>query len=150
MINRVGVNDSLLSEIVRRVLRVARPNRIILFGSAATGQMTKDSDIELLIVAPTLKNRHEERLRIADAIGDIEYPVDVIMIAPERFEATKDIIGGIAYPAHKYGRVLYEAAVREVLEGAPYPAPDGVPENARHSAPSASVAAGRANTRRCS
>ena len=106
----MGVNDSLLSEIVRRVLSVARPNRIILFGSAATGQMTKDSDIDLLIVAPTPKNRHEERLRIADAIGDIEYPVDVIMIAPERFEATKDIIGGIAYPAHKYGRVLYEAA----------------------------------------
>ena len=72
--------------------------------------MTKDSDIDLLIVAPTPKSRHEERLRIADAIGDIEYPADVIMIASERFEATKEIIGGIAYPAHKYGRVLYEAA----------------------------------------
>ncbi|MGA9623408.1 MAG: nucleotidyltransferase domain-containing protein [Bryobacteraceae bacterium] len=106
----MGVNDSLLSEIVRRVLSVARPDRIILFGSAATGEMTKDSDIDLLIVAPTPENRHEERLRIADAIGDIEYPVDVIIIASERFEATKDIIGGIAYPAHKYGRVLYEAA----------------------------------------
>ena len=106
----MGVDDSLLTEIVRRVLSVARPDRIILFGSAATGEMTKDSDIDLLIVAPTLKNRHEERLRIADAIGDIEYPVDVIVIASERFEATKDIIGGIAYPAHKYGRVLYEGA----------------------------------------
>ena len=106
----MGVDDSLLSEIVRRVLSVARPDRIILFGSDATGQMTKDSDLDLLIVAPALKNRHEERLRIADAIGDIEYPVDVIIIASERFEATKDIIGGIAYPAHKYGRVIYEAA----------------------------------------
>jgi predicted nucleotidyltransferase len=106
----MGVDERLLSEIVRRVLSVARPDRIILFGSAATGQMTKDSDLDLLIVAPAPKNRHEERLRIADAIGDIEYPVDVIMIASERFEATKDIIGGIAYPAHKYGRVLYEAA----------------------------------------
>jgi hypothetical protein len=36
--------------------------------------------------------------------------VDVILIASERFEATKNVIGGIAYPAHKYGRVLYEAA----------------------------------------
>ena len=24
--------------------------------------------------------------------------------------STKNIIGGIAYPAHKYGRILYEAA----------------------------------------
>jgi predicted nucleotidyltransferase len=100
----------LLGEIVRRVLSVARPDRIILFGSAATGEMTKDSDIDLLVVAPAPKNRHEERLKIADAIGDIEYPVDVIIIASERFEATKNIIGGIAYPAHKYGRVLYQAA----------------------------------------
>jgi predicted nucleotidyltransferase len=106
----MGVDEKLLGEIVRRVLSVARPDRIILFGSAATGEMTKDSDIDLLVVAPAPKNRHEERLKIADAIGDIEYPGDVIIIASERFEATKDIIGGIAYPAHKYGRVLYEAA----------------------------------------
>ncbi len=106
----MGVDERLLGEIVRRVLSVARPDRIILFGSAATGEMTKDSDIDLLVVAPAPKNRHEERLKIADAIGDIEYPVDVIIIASERFEATKDIIGGIAYPAHKYGRILYEAA----------------------------------------
>ena len=44
------------------------------------------------------------------AIGDLRYAVDVIVIPTERFEATKDIIGGIAYPAHKYGRVLYAAA----------------------------------------
>ena len=25
-------------------------------------------------------------------------------------EESKDIFGGIAYPAHKYGRVIYEAA----------------------------------------
>ena len=106
----MGVDESLLGEIVRRVLSVARPDRILLFGSAATGEMTKDSDIDLLVVAPAPKNRHEERLRIAEAIGDIEYPVDVIIIASERFEATKNVIGGIAYPAHKYGRVLYEAA----------------------------------------
>jgi len=106
----MGVDESLLGEIVRRVLSVARPDRILLFGSAATGEMTKDSDIDLLVVAPAPKNRHEERLRIAEAIGDIEYPVDVIIIASERFEATKDIVGGIAYPAHKYGRVLYQAA----------------------------------------
>jgi predicted nucleotidyltransferase len=106
----MGVDETLLSEIVRRILSVARPDRIILFGSAATGQMTKDSDIDLLIVEPVPGNRHEASVAIADAIGDVSYPVDVKIIASERFEATKAIIGGIAYPAHKYGRVLYEAA----------------------------------------
>ena len=104
------MDEALLNEIVRRVLRVARPDRIILFGSAATGRMTKDSDIDILIVEPAPKNRHEESVAITDAIGDVRVPVDVKIIATERFEATKNIIGGIAYPAHKYGRVLYEAA----------------------------------------
>ena len=106
----MGMDKELLDEIVRRVLRVARPDRIILFGSAATGRMTKDSDIDLLIVEPDPKNRHEESVAIADAIGDVSFPVDVKIIATERFEATKNIIGGIAYPAHKYGKVLYAAA----------------------------------------
>jgi predicted nucleotidyltransferase len=67
----VGVDDKLLSDVVR-------PAKIILFGSAAT--------------------------------GDVEYPVDVVVILSKRFSETKDLVGSIAYPANKYGRVLYEAA----------------------------------------
>lgn len=106
----MSVDESLLNEVVRRVLTVTRPDKIILFGSAATGQMTKDSDIDLLVVEPSPANRHEESVRIRRAVGEVPYPVDVIVIQTERFEATKNIIGGIAYPAYKYGRVLYEAA----------------------------------------
>jgi len=32
----MGIDETLLKEIVRRVLTVARPDKIILFGSAAT------------------------------------------------------------------------------------------------------------------
>jgi predicted nucleotidyltransferase len=106
----MSVDETLLNEVVRRVLTVARPDRIILFGSAATGQMTKDSDIDLLVVEPTLANTHEKRVAIRGAVGDIGYPVDVIVMRTERFERTKRLIGGIAYPANKYGRVIYEAA----------------------------------------
>ena len=104
------VDETLLNEVVRRVLTVARPDRIILFGSAATGQMTKDSDIDLLVVEPALASTHERRVAIRGAVGDIGYPVDVIVMRTDRFERTKRFIGGIAYPANKYGRVIYEAA----------------------------------------
>ncbi len=106
----MGIDDRLTQEVVRRVLTAAKPDRVILFGSAATGRMTGDSDIDLLIVEPAPANRHEESVKIRRAIGNIGYPVDVIVISTERFEETKNIFGGIAYPAHKYGRVLYEAA----------------------------------------
>jgi len=106
----MGVDEGLLKEIVRRVLGAVKPDRIILFGSAATGRMSKDSDIDLLIVDPAPRNTREESVRIRRALGDLGYPVDVIVIATERFEATKNVIGGIAYPANKQGRVLYEPA----------------------------------------
>lgn len=106
----MAVDETLLEEIVRRVLSVARPDRIILFGSAATGEMAKDSDIDLLVVEPAAANIHERRVEIRAAVGDVGYPVDVIVMRTERFERTKRWIGGIAYPANKYGRVLYEAA----------------------------------------
>jgi predicted nucleotidyltransferase len=67
----MDVDELVLSEVVRRVLAVAKPDRIILFGSAATGQMTKDSDIDLLIVERAAKSRHEESVAITDAIGDV-------------------------------------------------------------------------------
>jgi uncharacterized protein len=72
--------------------------------------MTKDSDIDLLVVGQASANRHEASVMIRDAIGDVDLPVDVMLMATERFEATKNVVGGIAYPAHKYGRVLYAAA----------------------------------------
>ena len=44
------IDESLVKEIVRRILAAAAPDKIIVFGSGATGEMTRDSDIDLLIV----------------------------------------------------------------------------------------------------
>jgi hypothetical protein len=40
----------------------------------------------------------------------MDYPFDIVIMDPGRFEETKHVIGGMAYPAHKYGKVIYEAA----------------------------------------
>ena len=106
----MGIDDGLIREIVHRLLGVIAPDRIILFGSAATGQMTRESDIDLLVVAPAPSNTVEERVKLYRALRGLGFPFDVFIIGTERFEGTKDIFGGIAYPAHKYGRVIYEAA----------------------------------------
>jgi predicted nucleotidyltransferase len=104
----MGIDDALKAEIVRRILTVSRPDRIILFGSAARGEMNRDSDIDLLVLEPDPGNTREESYKLRKAIGDLDYPYDVIVIPTERFEATKNLIGGIAYPAHKDGQVLYD------------------------------------------
>jgi predicted nucleotidyltransferase len=107
---RMGVDESLVKEIVHRILSVAAPDKIILFGSAATGTMTRDSDIDLLIVGAEPGNQRKESVRLRETLIGLGHPFDVIVISSEWFEESKGVIGGIAYPANKYGKVIYEAA----------------------------------------
>ena len=106
----MGIDEKLIDEIVKRILSVAQPDRIILFGSAAVGNMTRDSDIDLLIVEKDPGNTREESRRLRRALGAIGYPVDVLVISSDWFEDSKNVFGGIAYPAHKYGKVIYNVA----------------------------------------
>ena len=104
------IDEKLLHEIVQRILGVTKPERIILFGSAATGKMNSDSDIDLLVVEASLSNSREQCVHLRKALRGLGFPFDVIVMSSERFEETKGVIGGIAYPANKYGKVIYEAA----------------------------------------
>ena len=104
------LDDKLASQVVERILKVAEPERIILFGSATTSTMTPDSDIDLLVIERGLGSEREESIRLRKALSDMDIPVDVFAMTSERFEETKEVIGGLAYPANKYGKVIYEAA----------------------------------------
>lgn len=106
----MGIDEEIIHEIVKRVTSVVKAERIILFGSAATGHMTRDSDIDLLVIENSIENRDEDWLRLQQALRGMGYPFDIIVMARDRFEETKDVIGGIAYPAHRQGKVVYEAA----------------------------------------
>ncbi|GAG25699.1 unnamed protein product [marine sediment metagenome] len=106
----MAIDQELIDEIVRRILTVSRPSRVILFGSAAAGEMTRDSDIDLLVVEDEPGHTRKRSVEVRDALGSVGYPIDVFVITTERFERTKNVIGGIAYPANKYGRAIYEAA----------------------------------------
>jgi hypothetical protein len=46
--------------------------------------------------------------RLRQAVGDEDRVVDIWVMGELEFEETKHVIGGLAYPAHKYGLVLYE------------------------------------------
>lgn len=102
------IDDGLLNEIVNRIRNISTPRQIILFGSAASEAMTPDSDLDLLVIKDDLKNTREENLRLRKALNGIGLPVDIFAMTPERFSETKDVIGGLAYPANKYGKVIYE------------------------------------------
>lgn len=104
------LSDDAIRAIVERILRVARPERVILFGSAATDEMTQDSDIDLLVVEKSVPDVRKEAVRIRAALAGLPSAFDVIVMTSERFEETRGVIGGIAWPASRYGRVIHEAA----------------------------------------
>jgi hypothetical protein len=45
-----GVPKEVLDDVVRRIVEVAAPEKIILFGSAARGELGPNSDIDLLVI----------------------------------------------------------------------------------------------------
>ena len=97
-----------IPKIVKMIVREYQPAKVILFGSYAYGEPTRDSDVDLLIVT----ERHlsyEDTFKIRRAsLNDYSIPLQLVCMTDEEFMETKDVIGGIAYPALKYGEVLYE------------------------------------------
>ena len=106
----MDLDQKLIEEIVGRILAVTPAERIIMFGSAGTGNMTRDSDIDLLVLKSAPDNTRRESVRVRRALRGLGYPFDIIVMATERFDESKGVIGGIAFPANKYGKVIYEAA----------------------------------------
>ena len=62
-----------------------------MFGSAASGDMTPDSDIDLLVIERDFTNQRHENIRLRSVLRDIDIPVDVFVMTPERFAETKDV-----------------------------------------------------------
>lgn len=107
----MDIDQKLIEEIIGRILAVTQAERIILFGSAARGEMTRDSDIDLLVLKKAAPgNPRKENVSLRQALRGLDHAFDIIVMATERFEESKGVIGGIAYPANKYGKVIYEAA----------------------------------------
>jgi predicted nucleotidyltransferase len=99
--------EILIDQMVRRIVDRFDPEQIILFGSAARGDATRDSDVDLLVVMPVEGPKHKKQVQIRVALHDIRIPKDIIVTTPEDFEWRKEIPGTIEYPAVQEGKVLY-------------------------------------------
>ena len=84
--------------------------QIILYGSRTQGRGRPDSDFDLLVVAADPVVKRDERQRLRAYLTDEPYEVDAWVMGEMEFKETKEVIGGLAFPAHKYGVVLYEAS----------------------------------------
>jgi len=104
------ITELQINEIVKRIVENYHPDKIILFGSYANGNPTKDSDIDLLVVKDDNTPKLERNRQVRKYIRDMIIPVDIIVKTNKEFNDLKDVIGTIVYPAVKYGKLMYESA----------------------------------------
>ena len=97
------------TDLVRRIVETVRPLRIILFGSAARGDDSPRSDVDVLVVMPDGTHRRETARRIYRGLSGFIAPVDVVVATISDMENYRDSPGLIYREALRNGRVLYAA-----------------------------------------
>jgi len=108
------VRQEILDEIIRRIVEVAQPEKIILFGSAVRGEMGPNSDVDLLVVKSGVHRRRLAQAIYMNLIG-VGQAVDVVVVTPEDIERYKDSFALVIEPALREGEVVY--AQRAVSPG---------------------------------
>ena len=104
-----ALDPNVLDDIIRRVVEIAAPERIILFGSAARDEMGPNSDVDLLIVKDNVHRRHLAG-DIYENLHGVGAPVDVVVVTPEDIARYGDSHALVIKPALREGRVVYDAA----------------------------------------
>ena len=102
-------NGDVLAEIVRRIVRVAAPERIVLFGSAARGEAGPNSDLDLLVIKPGDYHRGRLTEEIYESLIGAGQAVDIVVVTPEDVESYRDALGLVIGPALREGREIYAA-----------------------------------------
>jgi len=107
---RVAAKESVLAQIVDRLVEAFHPDRVYLFGSMARGDGGPDSDYDLLMVVPTSDEPGYRRMqRAQEALWGIWAAADVFVLTREEFARQQSVATSLASGALAEGRVLYAA-----------------------------------------
>ena len=103
------ITSSRIQALCRRIADEFRPERIILFGSHASGHAREDSDVDLLVVMPFKGKCARKSVEILNRV-EPDFPVDVIVRTPRQI---RERLAGNDFFLREVvmnGKILYEAA----------------------------------------
>ena len=93
---------------VDRLVAVARPRRVILFGSYARGTATPASDVDLLVVLDEALPFAECYRLVGGALLPRLFPIDLIVLSQGELDAHLEAGSPFYREVLAQGRVLYE------------------------------------------
>ena len=99
--------SAIIKDISSKIVTALSPDKIILFGSYADGEPSKDSDIDLLIIK-NMRERPAERQRIISRLFfPRTIPLDIIVKTPTEIEKAQQRVDPFINGILKKGKVLY-------------------------------------------
>jgi uncharacterized protein len=101
-------NTETLEQITRRIVEGFHPQRLILFGSRARGDERRDSDVDLLIVAPSAEPRWRRAVPVYRALAGLGVPKDIVWWTPEEIAEWRGVKTHFINTVLREGIVLYE------------------------------------------
>jgi predicted nucleotidyltransferase len=100
--------DCAIVLVIERIVAHSSPDMIYFFGSRARGDHEPDSDLDLLIVIPDpVVDRRQLQNELRQVLVGHRPIVEPWIMGRLEFEETKDVVGGLAYPATHDGYVIY-------------------------------------------
>jgi predicted nucleotidyltransferase len=75
-----------IDRVVGRIVALCAPDRVYLFGSHAKGNATEESDLDIVVVAPTALPRPMRGANVRSALSSMSFPVDVLFPTPTELE----------------------------------------------------------------
>ena len=103
-------DPALLQELVRRVVESVHPLRIILFGSAARGEMGPNSDLDTLVVVEDQTDCRAVAKTIARRLRGLGCATDILVVRRSDLEQNGDNPYLVFQTALSEGKELYRAA----------------------------------------
>lgn len=105
---RTTIDPDTLNAVILRIVETADPDKIILFGSAARGDMGPNSDVDVLVVKSGVFHRGRVTESIYEHLVGVGQAVDVVVVTPEDIERYRDAFCLVIEPALREGRMVYE------------------------------------------
>jgi len=101
-------SEALLQTIVQRLLATGQPQKIILFGSQARGQASRDSDYDLLVIENSSQPRYRRAVSYRRALKDLGTSKDIVVWTPREIAEWQNVSNAFITTALREGTVLYE------------------------------------------
>lgn len=93
-----------------RLLAHAAPphSKVILFGSHSRGDAKSDSDLDFLVIEPSVTSKAKEMVRLRSVLDPLRVAADVVVYPRDYVEEWRDVPGTMLHEALTEGRVLVE------------------------------------------